>query len=106
MVWGRCRVVGSCVSHNWSSMGDWVSHCVVDGSNMVLHNGLVMSGTMVGNTMGGVVHGGDVGSMVSHWGSNCVVSHWGNTVCRGRSLVMDEGGDSCLVHWSLLHGKC
>jgi len=104
MVWGRGRVVGSCVSHNWSSMGDWVSHCVVDGSDMVLHDGLVMGGTMVGDTVGGVVHGGDVGSVVSHWGNNCVVCHWGNTVCRGRSLVMDEGGDSCLVHWSLMVG--
>ena len=103
MVWGRGRVVGSCMSYNWSSMDNWMSHCVVDGSDMVLHDGLVMGGTMVGNTMGGVVHGGDVGSVVSHRGSNC---HRGNTVCRGRSLVMDERSDSCLVDWSLLVGKC
>jgi len=61
---------------------------------------------MVGNTVGGMVDCGDVGSMVSHWGSNCMVghSHRGNTVCRGGSLVMDEGGDSCFVDWSFMVG--
>lgn len=105
MVWGRSRVVGSCVSHcmNWSGMDDWMSHCVVDRSNMVLHNGLVVGSTVVGDTVGGVVDCGNVGGVVSHWGSNCVVCHGGHTVWGG-SLVMDERGDRCLVDWSLMVG--
>merc|ERR1719436_2377570 len=74
--WGR--VVRSCVSHNWSGMDDWMSHCMCNRGNMVLHNGLVVSGTVVGNTVGGVVDCGNVGCMVSHWGDNCGVSHWGH----------------------------
>jgi len=115
MVWGWGRVVRSCVSHSmdWSSMDDWMSHSVmsqtvVDGSSdMVLHDGLVMGSAMVGDTVGGVVDCGDVGSVVSHWGSNCVVGncHRGNAVCRGGSLVVDEGGDGCLVDWSLMVGR-
>ena len=110
MVWGRGRVVRSCVSHcmvDWSSVDNGMSHCMVDGSNMVLHDGLVMGSAMVGDTVGGMVDCGDVGSVVGHWGSNCMVghSHRGNTVCRGGSLVMDEGGDSGFVDWSLLNGK-
>ena len=108
MVWGWGRMVGSCMSNNGSSMDDWMSHSVVDrSSHMVLHDGLVMGSAMVGNTMGGMVDCGDVGSMVSHWGSNCMVgnSHRGNPVCRGGSLVVDEGGDSGFVDWSLLIGK-
>jgi len=121
VVWGRGRVVWSCVSHNWGSMEDWMSHCVVtdcvvsdcvvDGSHMVLHDGLVMGGTMVGDTMGGMVHRGDVGCVVSHWGNDCVVSHWDDTVWSrsgnsvwSRSLVMDERCDGCLVDWSLMVG--
>merc|ERR1719397_184124 len=79
-----------------SSVDDWMSHSVVDrSSHMVLHDGLVMGSAMVGNTVGSMVDCGDVGSMVSHWGS---------TVCRGGSLVMDEGGDSCFVDWSFMVG--
>jgi hypothetical protein len=96
---------------NWSGMDDWMSHCVVDGmshcvvdrSDMVLHNGLMVSGTVVGNTVGGVVDCGNVRGVVSHWGNNCVVCHGGHTVW-GRSLVMDERGDRCLVDWSLMVG--
>jgi len=98
---------------DWSGMDDWMSHSVmsqtvVDGSSdMVLHDGLVMGSAMVGDTVGGVVDCGDVGSVVSHWGSNCVVGncHRGNAVCRGGSLVVDEGGDGCLVDWSLMVGR-
>jgi len=105
MVWGWSRVVRSCVSHcmNWSGMDDWMSHCMVDGSDMVLHNGLVVGSAVVGDTVGGVVDCGNVGSMVSHWGNSCVVSHGGHTVWSG-GLVMDERGDSCLVDWSLMVG--
>ena len=100
MVWGWGRMVGSCMSNNGSSMDDWMSHSVVDrSSHMVLHDGLVMGSAMVGNTVGGMVDCGDVGSMVGH-------SHRGNAVCRGGSLVVDEGGDGCFVDWSLLIGKC
>jgi hypothetical protein len=88
---------------NWSGVDDWVSHCVVDGSNMVLDNGLVVSSTVVGDTVGGVVHCGNMGGVVSHWGNNCVVCHGGHTVWGG-SLVMDERGDRCLVDWSLMVG--
>jgi hypothetical protein len=48
---------------NWSGMDDWMSHCVVDGSNMVLHNGLVVGSTVVGDTVGGVVDCGNVGGV-------------------------------------------
>lgn len=89
---------------NWSGMNDWMSHCVMDGSDMVLHNGLMVSGTVVSDTMTGVVDCRNVGGMVSNWGDNCGVSHWGDTVCWGGSLVMDERGDRCLVNWSLMVG--
>jgi len=88
---------------NWSGMDDWMSHCMVDGSDMVLHNGLVVGSAVVGDTVGGVVDCGNVGCMVSHWGNSCVVSHGGHTVWSG-GLVMDERGDGCLVDWSLMVG--
>ena len=97
MVWGRGRVVRSCVSHcmvDWSSVDNGMSHCMVDGSNMVLHDGLVMGSAMVGNAVGGMVHCGNMGSVVRNWSS---MDNWG-------SLVVDERGDCCLVNWSLLCG--
>merc|ERR1719362_1448181 len=82
-----------------------MSHCMVDGSDMVLHNGLVVGSAVVGDTVGGVVDCGNVGCMVSHWGNSCVVSHGGHTVWSG-GLVMDERGDGCLVDWSLVVSSC
>jgi hypothetical protein len=95
MVWGRGRVVRSCVSHcmvDGSSVDNGMSHCMVDGSNMVLHDGLVMGSAMVGNAVGGMVHCGNMGSVVRNWSS---MDNWG-------SLVVDERGDCCLVNWSLV----
>merc|ERR1711936_217222 len=85
MVWGRGRVVRSCVSHcmvDWSSVDNGMSHCMVDGSNMVLHDGLVMSSAMVGNAVGGMVHCGNMGSVVRNW-SRMV----------GRLGTIDRSGD-------------
>jgi hypothetical protein len=98
MVWGRGRVVRSCVSHcmvDRSSVDNGMSHCMVDGSNVVLHDGLVMSSAMVGNAVGGMVHCGNMGSVVRNWSS---MDNWG-------SLVVDERGDCCLVNWSLMVGR-
>ena len=79
---------------DWSSVDNGMSHCMVDGSNVVLHDGLVMSSAMVGNAVGGMVHCGNMGSVVRNWSS---MDNWG-------SLVVDERGDCCLVNWSLLCG--
>ena len=78
-------VVGNAVGNTMDS---------VDGGDVVLDHGLVVGGAVVGHSVGGVV-----GRVGHHRGVHSVGERG---VGDGANIVVDEGGDSGLIHWSLL----